>query len=277
MADIYLHLNGEQKGPFTADQVRAMLATGEITAETLAWRAGMSDWTKVGAVVGPPPAPMPGAPLPPTPEVGAKKGLSGWLIALIIVAGLSILCLPCCCGVALGPITNGIKKAKQSASVQQVRAIELAMATYATDHNGAYPDGTTSTEVFQKLIDGNYVTDPGLFYSAMPGKTKATSTKLTAENVSFDVTSGVTTTSPDDLPVIFCTGYTVTYSGGAAAVRDSSTETPFPGPGKGNGGLAVAYKSGSARFFLLGTGGSVENFTPSDFDAGGKTYVQLKP
>ena len=37
MADIYLHLNGEQKGPFSSEQVRAMLVSGEITPDTLGY------------------------------------------------------------------------------------------------------------------------------------------------------------------------------------------------------------------------------------------------
>ena len=287
MADTYLHLNGEQKGPFSAEQLRAMLASGEITPDTLAWREGMSEWSRVSTVLGPPPPPPAGV-HPPLPHVApAQKGLSGWIIAVIVCACLLVLCVPCCCGIALGPITNGIKKAKENVAVQKARAIELAMAVYATDHNGAYPDGKTSTEVFQKLLDGDYVTDPGMFYLEMPGKMKATAKKLTAENVSFDVTSGVTTASPDSLPVAFCTGYTIIYQPGAATVRDVSLGTPFPGPGITFTGLAVAYKDGSARFFQAEIdgpdhhsaidGSTIYHFMSPSFNAGGKTYAQLKP
>jgi hypothetical protein len=277
MADIYLHLNGEQKGPFSSEQVRAMLVSGEITPDTLAWRAGMSEWSRVSAVVGPPPAPVPGAPLPPLPPVGAKKGLSGWIIALIVCACLLVLCVPCCCGIALGPITVGIKKAKQAASVQQARAIALAMSIYATDHKGNYPDGKTSTEVFQKLIDGKYVADPALFYVAMTGKTKPASSPITAENVSFDVTSGVNNSSSDSVPVVFLTGYTVTYTPGAAAVRDASSATPFGGADPHTSGTTVAFKDNSARFLKSEPDESIKEFVPANFDAGGHAYTQLKP
>jgi hypothetical protein len=274
MADIYLHLNGEQKGPYPAEKVRAMLASGEIAPDTLAWYDGLPQWSNVTAVIGPPPAPKPGA-LPP-PSV-AKKGMSGWLIALIVIGGLAVLSVPCCCGIALGPITAGIKIAKENVAMQHARIIAIAMSVYATDHNCAYPDGTTSTEVFQKLLDGKYVTDPAMFYLEMPGKTKPTSTQLTSANVSFDVTSGVTNDSPGELPVVFCTGYTVIYTAGAAAGRDSGSDTPFPGPGHKFTGIAVAYKDISGRFLYAEPDGSVPNFIPPIFDAGGKTYVQLKP
>jgi len=172
---------------------------------------------------------------------------------------------------------NGINKAKESMAMQTARQIAIAMQQYSLDHNGNYPDGLTSTEVFQKLIDGKYIADPGIFYLAMTGKTKATSSHLTADNVCFDVTSGVTSATADGMPVVFCTGYTVTYSGGASAIRNDPVATPFPGPGRGLAGLAVGYKNASARFLIAGENGTVPNFMISSFDSGGKFYAQLKP
>ncbi len=49
-------------------------------------------------------------------------------------------------------------------AVQTTRTIGLCLYRYAQDHNGQYPDGKTSTEVFQQLIDEKYVTDPSIFY-----------------------------------------------------------------------------------------------------------------
>jgi len=203
----------------------------------------------------------------------AKKEMSGCIWALIIagivgfvgISGLSVLA-----GIALGPIQNGILKAKENASMQEARAISFAMFSYATDHNGAYPDGKTSTEVFQKLLDGKYVTDSGLFYVSMPGKTRATSSTLTAENVCFDVTAGVTSQTSDQIPLVFLTGYTITYTAGVAAMRDEGTATAFPG-------LSVAYKNNAARFLKADPDGRVANFIPAGFDPGTFTYQQLKP
>jgi type II secretory pathway pseudopilin PulG len=199
-------------------------------------------------------------------------------LAAIIVGVIVFMSIPviaCLAGVALGPITNGINKAKENMTMQQARQIDIAMFAYASDHNGAYPDGKTSTEVFQKLLDEKYVTDPTVFYFDMAGKTKPASDKLTAESVCFDATSGVTSDSSNDLPVVFSTGYTVTYSPGAGATRDPGVQLPFPG-------IVAAFKSNRAQWmgspnFRVEPDGSIDQFVPSTFDPGTKTYQQLKP
>jgi type II secretory pathway pseudopilin PulG len=283
VSDIFLHIDGQQSGPYPPAQVRQFLAEKRISAETLAWHEGLSAWAPVGTVLAAfPPASVPPPVMPPPapamPPIPAKKKMSGCLLAFLIAIGALIVAIPvlsCLAGLALGPITVGIKKAKESASMQTSRAIALAMFQYADDHNGAYPDGKTSTEVFQKLLDGKYISDPGLFYLEMPGKTKATSSTLTAENVSYDVTWGVTSSSSGSTPLVFCTGYIVTYTAGASAARDSTSPTPFPGPDRLLAGLAVAYKDNNARF--LQGDETVPNFVPPDFDAGTVTHHQLKP
>src|ERR1700722_12787274 len=70
----------------------------------------------------------------------------------------------------------GIPQAKRDAMMQQCRQIGLMMISYAMDNaanNNAYPDGKSSTEVFQKLLDSGYCTDPSIFYLSLPGKTPA--------------------------------------------------------------------------------------------------------
>jgi type II secretory pathway pseudopilin PulG len=277
MPDIYLHLDGQQKGPYQPDQIRQLMAEGKASADTPAWQEGMSDWSTVSAVLPAVPAaggpPVFRAPVPPPASAPARQGMSGWVIAAIVTAVLFVLAIPCIAilaGIALGPITNGILKAKENMSMQQARQIEIAMFSYANDHNGAYPTGTTSTEVFQKLIDGQYVTDPAVFYIAMPGKTKPTSSHLTAENVCYDVTSGVTSDSSDDVPLVFATGYVMTYSPNAMTEPDSSAKSAFPG-------MAVAYKTNSARFFNARSDGTVPGVISVTFDPGSKSYQQLKP
>jgi hypothetical protein len=174
-------------------------------------------------------------------------------------------------GVAPGQLP-GIKQARERTWVEQAHQIDLALFSYATDNiqnNNAYPDGKSSTEVFQKLIDGGYVTDPGVFYINLPGKTKALAgQKLKPENVCFDVTAGLDSGSPDDLPLVFLTGYKVTYSPGSAAVPLGKPPAP---------GLPVAYKNNSSKFLGQGADGSIPNFIPANFDPQGKTYRQLTP
>lgn len=274
MPDLFLHLNGQQQGPFSQDQVRQLLVEGGVTAATPAWHDGLADWLTVGEILKP--ASVPGAPpafAPPVPPtVPQKKGMPGWAIALI-VAGIcffGLFVVSCLAGIALGPITNGIKQAQKAATVQSARAISMEMTQYAIDHNGAYPSGKTSTEVFQKLLDDGYATDAGIFYIRMPGKVRATSKHLTAENVCYDVTSGIVNDSPADTPVVFTTGYIVTYAPGGEAQPDPRHPGPFTG-------ISVAYKSGMAKFLKSLKDGAVLSLCPTTFEANGKDYIQLTP
>jgi hypothetical protein len=167
------------------------------------------------------------------------------------------------------------------------------MFQYANDNN-AYPDGKSSTEVFQKLVDGNYISDPAILYVAMPGKTRGgAGAQLKPENVGYDVTSGIQTNSPDGLPIVFLTGFRIDYRPGGAAV---SLVRPFPGiqqrpegwlqsvtggPVDPIPGLPVAYKNNNAFFHdgQIGADGMgvVTNAVPADFDAHGQIYRQLTP
>jgi hypothetical protein len=72
---------------------------------------------------------------------------------------------------------RGIFKERQNPKMQMLRAIGLAMYSYANDNGGNYPDGKSSTEVFQKLLDGGYATDPALFYLRLQARPSPSSGK----------------------------------------------------------------------------------------------------
>jgi hypothetical protein len=174
--------------------------------------------------------------------------------------------------------------------MQQARSLALALFAYSNDNEGAYPTGASSTEVFQKLLDGGYLSDPTILYVPYPGKVKADADqkKLKPENVSFDVTCCLDRSSSDNLPAVFLTGYKVSY------VPDG-TATHLPEPRSvrswlsgwtttedvASDGVAVAYKSNSARFWKSqatpGGESSVPHFISADFHPDGKTYRQLTP
>jgi hypothetical protein len=150
------------------------------------------------------------------------------------------------------------------------------MVQYEQDHNGAYPTGKSSTEVFQKLIDEHYVQDPTTFWIMsfnVPGKTKATSNELKPENVCWDVTVPLDAGSSDLLPVVFLTGYRINYvPGGSAVPLFSSSEDRPPG-------IAVCYH-GNNPAWLKNDGQPdriVKNFISTAFDPAGKKYQQLTP
>ena len=43
-------LDGQQKGPFTLDQLRSEISAGRVQRNTLAWRNGMPSWTPIEQV-----------------------------------------------------------------------------------------------------------------------------------------------------------------------------------------------------------------------------------
>jgi hypothetical protein len=174
--------------------------------------------------------------------------------------------------------------AVRSATVQTALALGLALYSYANDNQGLYPDGTSSTEVFQKLMDGGYVTDPAVFYVAMDGKTNAASgQKLKPENVCWDVTGGASSRDLGRLPLLYLTGFRVTFTpnGGIAPLE------PFP-PYKHfskDGGAIVYFTDNFATWIspneqtvnFDGQRFSMEHLIAPDFKAYGKTYRQLTP
>lgn len=174
-------------------------------------------------------------------------------------------------------------QARQNQATLQSRTIGTELWQYAQDHAGKYPEGKSSTEIFQKLLDEKYVSDPTLFYYPLPGKVKPETSTLQPDNVSWDVTCCVDSTSPDNLPVVFLTGCKITYQAGAKAVllqqpiprswSDWWHNTPQP-----IHFVAVCSKSMSATSLRNpDADGSFPNFIPADFDAKGKTYRQLTP
>lgn len=228
------------------------------------------------------------------PAIGAaaeRKPFPHTLVYVCWALGLLLIF-----GVALGPINNGIVQTRGNAWMQQGRQIGQCMFSYATNYGGDYPDGNSSTEVFQKLLDGGYAKDPSLFYLPLPGKIKpVVGQKLKPENVCWDVTSSVDSNAPDEVPLVFMTGYKVTYIAGSAAIPRVK---PYPNfgfkrtwsqwwrelfgaPIRSEPGIAVMYKSNSASFKRFSTienpDGSIPNFIPANFDPKGKMYKQLTP
>lgn len=171
-------------------------------------------------------------------------------------------------------------------------ALGFALSNYCADHAGKYPEGKSSTEVFQKLLDEQYVTDPELFYVELAGKVKARpGAKLKPENVSFDFTYGLGPRDSGSVPVVFLTGFRVTYAPGVAAKsngpafptyyprRPATTSyffgIPLPFHFQDRG-IAVIYRDDDSTW-IDAQGDSIPNFVPTTFSAGGKTYRQLTP
>lgn len=81
---IYISRNGQQYGPYSEEQARAYLASGELQPGDLAWAEGRGDWQPLSALLGPGPQPAAGMPPPPPPQrPSGGNGLSENNLAMI--------------------------------------------------------------------------------------------------------------------------------------------------------------------------------------------------
>lgn len=98
--ELYLNQNGEQVGPYTEEQISAMIHSGDLNRDDIVWHEGLSEWQPLRAVFDLPapvatPAPAYQAPRPATSEsstvmTNVKQGaiIGGW-----VCFGLGILCM----------------------------------------------------------------------------------------------------------------------------------------------------------------------------------------
>src|SRR5277367_4156460 len=183
------------------------------------------------------------------------------LVELLVVIGIIAILA----GVALGPITNGINKAKQSAGLQEAHALGLAMYSAANDNNQYYPDksggGATAGDIAATLLAGGYVSDATIF--GLSGDTAGAFKKMdsthnsaatiTAAYVSWDFMvnggTGVSSTSYPWLPIVWSTinGATVapsfTTAAGSAITVIPVITNPFQ-----TQGMAIFYINNAAAF-----------------------------
>ena len=144
---------------------------------------------------------------------------------ILFFAACVFLPIYCC----LGPIVTPVHHPMHNAWMQQTRAIGLVLISYAQDHQGKFPDGKSSTEIFQQLLDQQYIMDPAIFWIRMDGKVRSDENqrRLRPENVCFDITGGMDEGDSDSLPLVFLTGYRVTYAPGGSAVPATGSFPPY--------------------------------------------------
>jgi prepilin-type N-terminal cleavage/methylation domain-containing protein len=194
------------------------------------------------------------------------------LVELLVVIGIIAILA----GVALGPITSGLKKAQQNAAVQQSHALGMAMFAFAGDNGQTYPDtnnpsgnaGTSGAgKVAYALLNGGYVSDATQFWMSggtatkFAGTASAAASTITSSNISFDFVSaggpatGLSTTVAQYEPLLWnsiSAGSEPTLSGTSAI-----TVTNLPnGNAFGQTGMAVFYCNESANF-VTAVGGTV--------------------
>jgi len=110
MNNIYIVRGTEQAGPFTEADIRAQLASGALTGDSMVWWEGLPEWTPISKTplgagpaitppfVGAPPVPpaRPVAPMPgqftPAPAVTSTATTSTLAVASLVCGLLGLLC-----------------------------------------------------------------------------------------------------------------------------------------------------------------------------------------
>ena len=201
---------------------------------------------------------------------------------LLVVLGLLLVLA----AVGVGPISGYFAKNRLNRAVESAHTLSTLLSQYATDNNGVYPvgEGTPSAGksvgIARNLLENNYTPNASIFAVGSTRSYAGTTpdyADLAPANLSWDftagatATTGITSSAPDLLPVVFTTSQAVTY---AAASITLSGQGPL-----GDQGLIVAYKNQAARFIPSApsaNGPVCAGFLAPDFKAT-DTYTQIKP
>jgi hypothetical protein len=193
---------------------------------------------------------------------GYRRHLGWALFFIAFVAGVGLVWQP-----GQGRF-RVIIVADDAAGMQAASTIGGALHAYAKDHGGKYPEGKSSTEVFQKLVDDGYITDASIFYLPMSGKSRAAGKVLKPENVCWDFTAGTRPDDPSNVAVVFSTGTQVDYARGKKA--HVSADAPFGGKG------VAVYFANEVDAFLLAQNGEL-SVNDLSYNPKAEHYVQLTP
>jgi len=166
--------------------------------------------------------------------------------------------------VAFGQISAHLENGEINRAVDNARTINTLLSQYATDNDGVYPVGLgtsaagKSEGIARNLLENNYTPDADIFAigaAARYGGKASDFSDLTSANITWDFTSGVTTSTgatsaaPDLLPMVYSTGENVAYPTipGTGLDLTLSGDGPFE-----KKGIMVAYKDSHA-LFIRGT------------------------
>jgi type IV pilus assembly protein PilA len=172
MADWYYHDAAQGRvGPLSAEDLQARYRERRIQRDTLVWRDGLREWQPLDRVseelgldgiqqdtAKPPPLP-PGGPIGMNantayagPAAGAggvrtdvryspqpKRGMSGCLIAVIVLAVLALPVLGILAAIALPAYQDYTLRAKAMQSINEVSQIKLAIAEHMAVNGGDCP------------------------------------------------------------------------------------------------------------------------------------------
>ncbi len=103
--NVFIHKNQQQTGPFSQDDIYAMLDRREITPQDLAWTEGLPDWQPLSKLL-PQQAKSAASPPPPPPVAVSVPQVRPWVRYWARIIDIQLFSL--CCTVAIGIIAPSI-------------------------------------------------------------------------------------------------------------------------------------------------------------------------
>ncbi len=147
--ELFLYRNGEQVGPYTEEQIAAMVASGSTTRDDNVWREGLTDWQPIHTVVNlpitsTPNLTQPAFPATPNATRSTKKGISLPLWAHIAIPAIGTLVV----GYFLG--REHLKYQMRSAISDVATAFSQGLKRSTTSASASSPLGVIDTSTEQK-------------------------------------------------------------------------------------------------------------------------------
>lgn len=169
MSDWYYSAGNEQRqGPLSTEELVGLFRHGRVGLDTLVWRDGQSQWQPladfatelglVGASGAPLPPPLPVRPAPSSTRVVApppKSGMSGCLIAAIIIAVLAIPAIAILAAIALPAYQQYVTRAKVASALPAAEPYKSAVATYLANEQACPSNGDTGFDTPEHYASGS--------------------------------------------------------------------------------------------------------------------------
>jgi type IV pilus assembly protein PilA len=147
-------LDAQQRehGPFTADQIRTGLSEGTIQREAHFWRDGMTAWAPLSAV-----ARELGVVIVGSKVTEKKKGMSGCLIAAIVIGGGMLLVVPILAAIAISQYQDYVIRSQVAEGQAFADGVKTAVGEYIHNRQEMPPDNAAAGLAAPASISGAYV------------------------------------------------------------------------------------------------------------------------
>ena len=134
--------NDRRLGPLSSADLVAEFRQGRIGLDTLVWREGQSQWqaladfsselglTGASGTILPPPLPSSSVRAPQTFAPAPRTGLSGCMIALIVVAALAVPMIAILAAIAVPAYQQYLVRAKVASALPIAESHKLALSAY---------------------------------------------------------------------------------------------------------------------------------------------------